>query len=233
MTSVLVSCATNTYPVGGTVSNLTGTGLTLLNNGGDALGIASSGTFTFATWIADGAPYSVTVGTQPSSPAQNCLVSSGSGTVNGAIATDIAVTCAALLATGSICSTDGDCDSGNCECADASCFTKKCSIVSYLCGFTTTGTSLSGYLPVGTDPNNDCPEYLCDGAGACQTTCVSDSSCDADAFCNGSNACVPKLGLGSTCSMASQCSSGFCYDGYCCESACAGTCDNTGTCTPP
>ena len=83
-----------THSIGGIVSGLTGSGLTLLNNGGDSLAVsAGSTTFAFGTRIADGALYSVTVGTQPGSPAQTCVVSSGSGTVTAANITNVAVDC--------------------------------------------------------------------------------------------------------------------------------------------
>ena len=50
--------------------------------------------FTFTAALANGAAYAVTVKTQPSSPAQNCaVVANGSGTVDGANVTDVAVVC--------------------------------------------------------------------------------------------------------------------------------------------
>ncbi|MCL7983389.1 MAG: YncE family protein, partial [marine benthic group bacterium] len=67
-----------TYTVGGTVSGLTGT-VALLNNGGDGLSVSADGGFTFATPLADGAGYAVTVGTQPAG--QTCEVASGTGTI--------------------------------------------------------------------------------------------------------------------------------------------------------
>ncbi|NIP16743.1 MAG: hypothetical protein GWM87_00200 [Xanthomonadales bacterium] len=52
VTNVMVSCVTETYTVGGTVSGLAGTGLVLQNNGGDDLAIPTNGGFTFATRLA-------------------------------------------------------------------------------------------------------------------------------------------------------------------------------------
>ena len=43
--------------------------------------------------MADGAPYAVTVLTQPSSPSQTCTVTSGSGTIAAAGVTNVAVNC--------------------------------------------------------------------------------------------------------------------------------------------
>jgi hypothetical protein len=93
ITSVAVTCTTGTFPIGGNVSGLVGTGLVLQNNGGDDLAIAGDGGFTFVTPIATGAPYNVTVKTQPANPTQTCTVTNGTGSVQGAV-TNVAVTCA-------------------------------------------------------------------------------------------------------------------------------------------
>ena len=79
-----------TYSVGGTVSGLSGT-VVLQDNGGDNLSLTASGPFTFATPLASGAAYSVTVKTNPSG--QTCTVSAGSGTVASANITNVAVSC--------------------------------------------------------------------------------------------------------------------------------------------
>lgn len=79
-----------TYSIGGNVTGLTGTGLVLQDNGGDNLSVSAAGSFTFATKLASGASYSVTVMTQPSG--QTCTVASGSGTVSGNVTT-VAVSC--------------------------------------------------------------------------------------------------------------------------------------------
>ena len=65
----------------------------LQDNGGDNLSLTASGSFTFATTLASGAAYSVTVKTNPSG--QTCTVSAGSGTVASANVTNVAVSCAA------------------------------------------------------------------------------------------------------------------------------------------
>ena len=90
--SISISCATNSFTVGGTVSGLTGTGLVLRNNGND-LPVNASGPFTFTTPILSGAAYAVTVLTQPTSPAQTCSVTNGSGTVGAANVTNVGVVC--------------------------------------------------------------------------------------------------------------------------------------------
>ncbi len=94
VTSVVVTCSTDTFTVGGTVSGLSGSGLVLQNNGADNLAINANGAFTFATALADGSNYAVTALTQPGSPSQTCTVSNGSGTLAGANVTTVEVACA-------------------------------------------------------------------------------------------------------------------------------------------
>ena len=94
VTGIQVSCTTNTYTIGGKVSGLAGSGLTLTLNGGSAFAIASSGPFVFSGALASGAPYAVAVGSQPSGPTQTCTVTADpSGTVQGANVGDVAITC--------------------------------------------------------------------------------------------------------------------------------------------
>ena len=94
VTTISVTCATGAFALRGTVTGLAGTGLVLQNNGGDDLAISADGEFSFPSPIASGAPYNVTVLTQPSGPSQSCTVANGSGTIGAADVTDVAVTCA-------------------------------------------------------------------------------------------------------------------------------------------
>ncbi len=96
ITNVQVTCSTNAYTVGGTVSGLSGT-VVLQDNGGDNLTINSNGSFTFATPLAQGAAYNVTVFTQPA--IQTCTVTNGSGTMGGANVTNVGVNCVTNTAT--------------------------------------------------------------------------------------------------------------------------------------
>ena len=79
-----------TYTVGGTVSGLSGT-VVLQDNGGDDLSVGANGTFTFATSLPTGAPYNVTVKTNPAG--QTCTVANGSGMVGSANVTSAVVSC--------------------------------------------------------------------------------------------------------------------------------------------
>ena len=92
VTSITVTCTTSTYSIGGTVSGLSGT-VVLQDNGGDDLTVSANGAFAFATKLATGTPYNVTVKTNPSG--QTCSVTNGSGIVGTANVTSITVTCTA------------------------------------------------------------------------------------------------------------------------------------------
>src|SRR5690606_24518593 len=71
------------HPVGGTVTGLVGSGLTLSLNGGAPLDIGGNGPFAFNDVLPAGASYSVAVVAQPKQPAQNCVVFNGSGVMAG------------------------------------------------------------------------------------------------------------------------------------------------------
>src|SRR5262249_40403777 len=93
--NVAVSCTTNTYAVGGTITGLVGSGLTLTNNGGHAITIAPGATaFTFRTRVPSGQPYFVRVSAPPSAPTQTCTVTGSSGTVGGTNVNTVVVNCA-------------------------------------------------------------------------------------------------------------------------------------------
>ena len=85
---------TNTFTVGGTLTDLTaGASVTLQNNGGDDLTLTADASFSFATALTDGSAYNVAVLTQPTSPSQTCIVTNGAGTLNGANVANVAVAC--------------------------------------------------------------------------------------------------------------------------------------------
>ena len=95
VTSVAVACSTQSYAVGGTITNLAGSGLVLQDNGADDLAIGASGVFQFATPVPSGEPYQVVVKTQPSNPQQSCVVVGGSGTITSSAVTGVVVHCGA------------------------------------------------------------------------------------------------------------------------------------------
>ncbi len=95
---ITVTCATNRYALGGTASGLTGAGLVLSSPGLPDLSVPSgSSSFSFQGGIPSGSSYAVTVKTQPSNPAQTCIVTNGTGTVGTSDVLDLAVTCSTNL----------------------------------------------------------------------------------------------------------------------------------------
>jgi large repetitive protein len=92
VTTVSVSCVTNTYTIGGSVSGLaSGQSVVLQNNGGDDNTVNANGAFTFATPVNSGSAYAVTVLTQPTG--QTCTVNNGSGSNVTANVSSVSVTC--------------------------------------------------------------------------------------------------------------------------------------------
>ena len=97
-------------------------------------------------------------------------------------------------------------------CADGVCCGAACNGTCQACNLSgMAGTC--GNVPNLSDPANECANGACNGAGAC------------------------KLDNGQTCSMGSQCLTGNCIDGVCCNTTCGATCQacnvmgSLGTCT--
>lgn len=96
--TVQITCTTRTFSIGGSVSGLaSATGLVLRNNGADDLAIAADGLFTFATPVASGADYAVSVAAQPAGA--TCTPSQGNGTVAAEAVTNVVIACSALTHT--------------------------------------------------------------------------------------------------------------------------------------
>jgi 6-phosphogluconolactonase (cycloisomerase 2 family) len=89
VTDVQVTCTTNGFSISGNISGLTGTGLVLQTNGTT---IPISGA-SFSISLPNGTAYNVMVTTQPTNPAQNCVVANGSGTAIANVS-NVSVTCA-------------------------------------------------------------------------------------------------------------------------------------------
>jgi hypothetical protein len=64
------------------------------------------------------------------------------------------------------------------------------------------------------DDPKTCGGYLC-GATSCKSSCTVSTDCNVGYYCK-SNACIPIEGLGTSCTTAATCTSGFCTDGVCC-----------------
>ncbi|WP_300614775.1 hypothetical protein, partial [Dokdonella sp.] len=91
-TSIEVHCVTNTYSVGGTVTGLSGSGLTLHLDNGDDVAVSGNG-FVFPNRLPDGTSYVATIGAQPTGPNQTCSLANASGSVAGQDVTSIEVHC--------------------------------------------------------------------------------------------------------------------------------------------
>lgn len=90
-----VTCAVNAYTIGGTISGLTGSNLELINgsNSTPLFPAAGASTFVFASTVAYGQTYGVTVLTQPTTPTQSCTISNGSGTMRDAAVSNLSIAC--------------------------------------------------------------------------------------------------------------------------------------------
>lgn len=93
VTTVKVVCVTNTYNLGGTISGL-GAGETLtLRNSPENLTGQVNGAFTFATKVADGSTYGVSVLDTSVPAGKSCTIANAAGTMGSADLSTIAVTC--------------------------------------------------------------------------------------------------------------------------------------------
>ena len=131
------------------------------------------------------------------------------------------------------CGTDGRCDGfGACRrvpggtiCAPPVCNGSQRRNVAQICDGL--GTCVN-------NGNYDCAPYRCDSASVgdmCFTTCNNNNQCQNPATCNmGQNECgsAPNVPTGAPCTMGTECASGFCVGGVCCETACIANCR---TCT--
>ena len=95
VTSLSVTCTTETFSVSGIVSGLHGTGLVLQNNGGDDITITQDGPFAFPTRLNTVMPMDVKVAVQPSGLQQTCFVANGSATEIGGDFDFVRITCTA------------------------------------------------------------------------------------------------------------------------------------------
>jgi len=87
-----VGVTANAPPVAGSVSGLlAGNSVQLQDNGGDTLTLFANGAFRFATQLANGASYAVTVLAQPTN--ENCVVTNGTGIVGTSNLINVLVTC--------------------------------------------------------------------------------------------------------------------------------------------
>ena len=90
--NVAVTCATNSYAVGGTIKGLSGKGLVLQLNGANDQAIAKNGNFIFTgIRLPDGSDYSVAIKSTPSK--QACLIKPISAAPDNDTIHIVSVTC--------------------------------------------------------------------------------------------------------------------------------------------
>ncbi|MDF3070349.1 MAG: Kelch repeat:Kelch precursor [Polyangiaceae bacterium] len=115
---------------------------------------------------------------------------------------------------------------GEVSCRDASCSAGKATVVAHC-------TGAGSCAP---EQTVTC-ENGCEGAICAGDACLVDRDCEALERCI-AGTCAPQAGNGEACGAASDCDSGFCIDGVCCDRACDGqceACDNVkapGVCSP-
>jgi large repetitive protein len=94
VTNITVSCSTDTFTIGGSVTGLAaGQQVTLEDKGGDSLTVTANGAFSFTTPVMLNGTYTVTVATQPQDA--TCTVQQGTGSGVTANVTNIALQCSA------------------------------------------------------------------------------------------------------------------------------------------
>ncbi len=159
-------------------------------------------------------------GSDPEGGCGLCRVCDGSGSCSNATnGTDPKNNCSQQTA--NTCGRDGQCDgSGACRewASGTICQPQSCG--SHIVTLPWTCNGSGSCLGNGT---SNCTPYECNGV-VCGTSCGGDGDCIAGYFCNGSSVCEIKKGLGVICTGGTECNSGNCVDGVCCNGTCGGAC---------
>ncbi|MEA2697387.1 MAG: hypothetical protein QOI66_1658, partial [Myxococcales bacterium] len=135
----------------------------------------------------------------------------------------------------STCGLDGSCDgSGQCRqwSSGTQCAAGMCASNAY-----TAPRTCDGQGTCGAKSPKDCTPSTC-GANGCKVSCATAADCTSGNYCDASMMCAPLKSLGGTCTTTTECLSGICADGVCCNTACDRACqacnltNSKGTCTP-
>jgi hypothetical protein len=110
---------------------------------------------------------------------------------------------------GGECLAPEDCPGNDTACKQRSCVAKVCGVVNAAAG---TMCSEQG-------------GKVCDGSGDC-LECLNETHCSNDEECGPQNTCQPpgKKADGQSCALGTECQSGHCIDGVCCNTACTAFC---------
>ena len=123
-----------------------------------------------------------------------------------------------LLALGSACGVTDTCLNG--VCASGICCDSQCTDP---CAQCTTGTCSP--KAQGDQPTTSCGDLLCSGDSVqCPSSCL-DAPCKAPLLCGTDGQCYTTLPDGMTCGVGTECTSGNCVEGVCCNQACDQPCD--------
>jgi hypothetical protein len=95
ITNVDITCATNSYFIGGSVTGLINdNSMVLQNNLSNDLQLCNQSTFVFSMPLLDQSPYDITILTPANNPTQSCSVVNGSSTLAGDDVTTVEISCA-------------------------------------------------------------------------------------------------------------------------------------------
>jgi hypothetical protein len=106
----------------------------------------------------------------------------------------------------------------------AGCGTMTCTESSVLNGLFCDGKGTCASVP----SSQTCGLYQCD-KDHCTNPCKGDSDCLEGFACQPSSGkCIPKASKGTLCDHSDDCASGYCIDGFCCETKCYDECQTCG-----
>lgn len=131
---------------------------------------------------------------------------------------------------GTACADDAECETEWCE--NGYC----CSVVCE--GPCDTCADVPGTCTVtqqGEEASPTCDPYVCDGTAIeCPTSCEDNGDCVESGFCEDATTCQSKLLVqGEGCDAGTECASGHCVDGFCCDTACEGFCEGCSAALTP
>jgi hypothetical protein len=144
------------------------------------------------------------------------------------------------------CCASGDCCATAAHCPASYRTAATCQTVATCQGYRIDATCTSGIcgsLTVDDDTActastvaNDCGYYLpvhCTGqatqsAPNCPASCSANAQCDPGAHCSGT--CLPNVNNGAPCTVATECMSGYCANGFCCAGPTGDCCATAASC---
>lgn len=166
-----------------------------------------------------------------------CHTTCGGGITCAPGANCVSSVCTGLKGNGGGCDAGTQCTST--FCADGVCCNGACGGACEQCNIAGKLGSCTA-LAAGAAGAPACTPYVCNGAaGACPTSCTSDTSCQNGYYCRAGSpsTCAVKKTLGTACTLPNECMSGICASGVCCSAACGGPCEScampgaAGSCT--